>query len=129
MTHSLFGVRFGNARSAIFVAAVLAAWSVLSWEPARVPAAPPAVAREHNEQHDAAEHAKESAALQAAFEGHVDLYFDAAQLAAGKPGVSGAKFVDIVDVTGKALLRFERDNERWLIDPDAVIAFKVTKSK
>lgn len=129
MTHSLFGVRFGNPRGLMAVAMVLAAWSVLSWHPSRVPAAPPPAAREHTEQHDAAEHTKESAALRAAFEGGVDLYFDAAQLAAGKPGVSGAKFVDIVDVTGKALLRFERENERWLIDPDAVIAYKVTKPK
>lgn len=95
--------------------------------PAGVSAAPPP--RDHTEQHDAAEHAKESAALRAVFDGNVDVYFDAAQLSGGKPGVSGVKFVDIVDVTGKALLRFEKDTERWLIDPDTVLAFKCAHAK
>ena len=67
--------------------------------------------------------------LRATFDSPVDLYFDAAQLAAGKPGIGGVMFVDIVDITGKAILRFGRDGERWLIDPDAVIAFKINKGK
>lgn len=112
----------------IILASMLAAGLLLTT--VRTGAAPPvATGREHSEQHDPAEHAKEAAALKATFDGPVDLYFDAAQLAAGKPGIGGATFVDIVDVTGKALLRFGRDGERWLIDPDAVIAFKINKGK
>lgn len=90
-------------------------------------ASPPG--REHTEQHDAAQHAKEANALKTVFDGPVDLYFEPAQLSAGKPGISGAKFVDLVDVTGKALLRFEKAGEHWLVDPDAIVAFRVAKAK
>lgn len=114
--------------SALILSVVLA----FSWVPARAPAAPPAGAgagREHSEGHGPAEHAKEAGALKMAFDGPVDLYFEPAQLSAAKPGVAGARFVDIVDVTGKALLRFEKDGDRWLIDPDAIIAFRIAKAR
>ncbi len=81
--------------------------------------------------HDASEHAAETAALKLVFVGaSVDLFFDPAEMESGKPGLSGVKFRDHVDVTGKELLRFEKgDGETWLIDPDTVFAFRARKTK
>lgn len=123
-------LRFRGILGVVAVGAVSAMLAGMPLIPSRTSAAPPAASgREHSEQHDATEHAKEAGTLKSAFDGPVDLYFDPAQLSAAKPGISGAKFVDIVDVTGKALLRFEKDGERWLIDPDAIIAFRISKLK
>ncbi len=82
-------------------------------------------------QHEAAEHAADAAALKQAFGGaSVDLFFEPGQLDSGKPGLSGLKFLDHVDVTGKELLRFEKAaGETWLIDPDTVFAFHARKGK
>lgn len=81
--------------------------------------------------HDAAEHASETAALKAAFGGtSVDLFFEAGEVETAKPGLSGLKFLDHVEVTGKELLRFEKAaGETWLIDPDTVFAFRARKNK
>jgi hypothetical protein len=81
--------------------------------------------------HDAADHAGDTAALKAAFGGlTVDLFFEPAEVETAKPGLSGLKFVDHVDVTGKELLRFEKAaGETWLIDPDTVFAYRARKSK
>ncbi len=81
--------------------------------------------------HDAAEHAADTAALKAAFGGSsVDLFFESGEVESAKPGLSGLKFVDHVDVTGKELLRFEKAaGESWLIDPDTVFAYRARKNK
>lgn len=81
--------------------------------------------------HDAAEHAADTAALKAAFGGSsVDLFFEPGEVENAKPGLSGLKFVDHVDVTGKELLRFEKaTGESWLIDPDTVFAYRARKNK
>ncbi len=83
------------------------------------------------EKHDSAEHAADTAALKQAFGGaSVDLFFEAGEVESAKPGLSGLKFVDHVDVTGKELLRFEKAaGETWLIDPDTVFAFRARKGK
>jgi hypothetical protein len=59
----------------------------------------------------------------------IDLYFEMGELESQKPGLTGVKFVDVVDVTGKELLRFERSGDSWLIDPDTVFAYRLHKSK
>ena len=81
--------------------------------------------------HDAAEHAAETAALKLVFAGMtVDLFFEPGEMESGKPGLAGVKFLDHVDVTGKELLRFEKNGgETWLIDPDTVFAFRARKGK
>jgi len=80
---------------------------------------------------DAAEHAADTAALKQVFSGTtVDLYFEPGELDSAKPGLSGLKFLDHVDVTGKELLRFEKGTgDTWLIDPDTVFAFRARKGK
>lgn len=81
--------------------------------------------------HDAAEHAADTAALKAALGGTtVDLFFEPGEVESAKPGLAGLKFVDHVDVTGKELLRFEKAaGESWLIDPDTVFAYRMRKGK
>lgn len=81
--------------------------------------------------HDGAEHAADTAALKQAFSGTtVDLYFEPGELDSAKPGLSGLKFLDHVDVTGKELLRFDRGTgDTWLIDPDTVFAYRARKGK
>lgn len=81
--------------------------------------------------HDGAEHAADTAALKQAFAGTtVDLYFEPGELDSAKPGLSGLKFLDHVDVTGKELLRFEKGTgDTWLIDPDTVFAYRARKGK
>ena len=81
------------------------------------------------EDHSPAEHAEKTTALKKAFDGSVDIYFDPKQVDGGAAANAGVRFLDIVDVTGKDLLRFEKANERWLVDPDLVLAFKVVKAK
>ena len=85
----------------------------------------------HDDEHDAAEHAADSAALKQAFGGaSVDLFFEPGEVDGGKPGLSGLKFLDHVDVTGKELLRFEKAaGETYLIDPDTVFVYRARKGK
>jgi hypothetical protein len=73
-----------------------------------------------------ADHAKREAALAKALNGPVDVFMDISQLEGGTPTLADVHFVDIVDVTGKDLLRFA-DNKKhhWLIDPDMVLSFRV----
>lgn len=72
----------------------------------------------------------EATHLKQAFGGmQVDLFFMMGELESQKPGLTGVKFVDAVDVTGKELLRFERNGETWLIDPDTVFAYHLHKGK
>ena len=80
--------------------------------------------------HEATE-AAENAALKTVFGANsVDLFFEPGEVENAKPGLSGLKFVDHVDVTGKELLRFEKAaGEIWLIDPDTVFAFRARKNK
>ncbi len=94
-------------------------------------AAPPAARPAPEKKHDAAEgHGKEVTALKQALEGPVDVYFDALQMESNKPGIAAARFVDLVDVTGKELLRFDKGaKEYWLVDPDTILAYRVAKSK
>lgn len=81
--------------------------------------------------HNAAEHAADAAGLKQTFAGTtVDVYFDPGELDTAKPGLSGLKFLDHVDVTGKELLRFDKGaGDTWLIDPDTVFAFRARKGK
>lgn len=83
------------------------------------------------EKHEAAEHAADTAALKQAFGGaSVDLFFEPGEVDGGKPGLSGLKFLDHVDVTGKELLRFEKAaGETYLIDPDTVFVYRARKGK
>ena len=80
--------------------------------------------------HEATE-AAENAAWKPVFgTNSVDLSFEPSEVENAKPGLSGLKFVDHVDVTGNELLRFEKAaGEVWLIDPDTVFAFRARKKK
>lgn len=82
-----------------------------------------------NAPHGAEGHTREATALRQAFQGPVDVFFDQAQMDAAKPGIAGGKFVDLVDVTGKELLRFDAGKEYWLVDPDTVLAYRITKPR
>ena len=80
--------------------------------------------------HSAEEHARGVTALRQAFGGtQIDVYFEMGELESLKPGLADVKFVDAVDVTGKELLRFEREGDSWLIDPDTVFAYRMKKGK
>lgn len=75
-------------------------------------------------------HSREVTSLKQAFgSSTVDLFFEMGELELLKPGLSGVKLVDAVDVTGKELLRFERSGDSWLIDPDTVFAYHLHKAK
>ena len=70
------------------------------------------------------------AALQKAMDGPVDVFVDSVEIQEQKPLLQGVRFDGLVDVTGKHLLRFATDkNERWLIDPDTVLAFRIAPKK
>lgn len=76
------------------------------------------------------DHNREAANLKHAFGNMlIDLYFVMGELESQKPGLAGVKFVDVIDVTGKELLRFERSGDSWLIDPDTVFAYHIHKAK
>lgn len=80
--------------------------------------------------HSAEEHARGVTALRQAFgESRIDVYFEMGDLKTLEPGLADVKFVDAVDVTGKELLRFDRDGDHWLIDPDTVFAYRMRKGK
>lgn len=101
------------------LAAAIAAWSF-----------PSAYAQRDKEKHPPEDHAREVTSLKQAFgSSQVDLFFEMGELESQKPGLTGVKFVDAVDVTGKELLRFERSGESWLIDPDTVFAYHLHKAK
>lgn len=75
-------------------------------------------------------HSREVTSLKQAFGNvTVDLFFEMGELESLKPGLSGVRLVDAVDVTGKELLRFERSGDSWLIDPDTVFAYHLHKAK
>ncbi len=70
------------------------------------------------------------ASLRKAMDGPVDVFVDAIEVQEGKPLLSGVRFDGLVDVTGKHLLRFTNDkNERWLIDPDTVLMYRILRGK
>ncbi|MCX7410469.1 MAG: hypothetical protein NTZ32_20530 [Planctomycetales bacterium] len=117
------------------LATVIAVGAVV-WLTNGSPEAPQVVAAQSSKpkadaKHNEAEHAADTAALKQVFAGStVDLYFESGELDTVKPGLSGLKFVDHVDVTGKELLRFEKGTgDTWLIDPDTVFAFRARKGK
>lgn len=90
-------------------------------------AAPP---KDSPAKHPSDDHAREVTALrQALGTSQIDLFFEPAGVESSKPGLAGIKFVDVVDVTGKELLRFEKAGDSWLIDPDTVFAFHMHKAK
>lgn len=80
--------------------------------------------------HTAEEHARGVTALRQAFgDSQIDVYFEIGDVATLKPSLAAVKFVDAVDVTGKELLRFDRGGEQWLIDPDTVFLYRLSKAK
>lgn len=80
--------------------------------------------------HSAEEHARGVTALRQAFgDSQIDVYFEMGDVATLKPSLAAVKFVDAVDVTGKELLRFDRGGEQWLIDPDTVFLYRLSKAK
>ena len=80
--------------------------------------------------HSAEEHARGVTALRQAFgDAKIDVYFEMGDLETLKPSLAGVKFVDAVDVTGKELLRFDRGGDQWLIDPDTVFLYRLSKAK
>ena len=88
------------------------------------------LAQKERPAHTDEDRARDATNLKQAFAGlQIDLYFEMGELESSKPALSNVKFVDVVDVTGKELLRFEHSSESWLIDPDTVFAYKLHKSK
>jgi hypothetical protein len=89
--------------------------------------APPAKGAAHEEGHSDAQF---EAALRKAMDGPVDVFVDMVEVQEQKPLLPGVRFDGLVDVTGKHLLGFsDGANKRWLIDPDAVLAFRVSRGK
>ena len=102
-------------------------WSS-SWNmESTVQAAPPDKAAAHEEGHSDALY---EASLRKAMDGPVDVFVDFVEIQEQKPMLNGVRFDGLVDVTGKHLLGFsDAKNQRWLIDPDAVLAFRVSRGK
>ena len=92
-----------------------------------LPAALSAQADQTRAGHTGAEdHARNEAALREAMSGPVDVYFDVTEIETAEPSLAGVRFTDLVDVTGKELLRFQKGTkEQWLIDPDMVLTFRI----
>ena len=89
-----------------------------------------ALAQKEKPVHSSEERAQNVTNLKQAFGGfQIDLFFEMGELESQKAGLTGVKFVDVIDVTGKELLRFERSGDSWLIDPDTVFAYKLHKAK
>ena len=102
---------------------------LLNYGPDSNPAGALAAQREETKEHVDADHEKRSAVLRKAMAGPVDIYFDITQIEADKPMIRNARYVDLIDVTGKDLLRFtDAKGQEWLIDPDTVLTFCI-KSK
>ena len=117
-----FGLDSWPVRSGLLAVALVAACSLSGFGTV--------FAQKEKPTHTSEERAQSLAGLKQAFAGSlVDLYFEMGELESQKPGLAGIKFSDVVDVTGKELLRFKRSGESWLIDPDTVFAYKVHKSK
>lgn len=89
--------------------------------------APPAKAAAHEEGHSDVLY---EAALRKAMDGPVDIFLDVVEIQEQKPMLSSVRYDGLVDVTGKHVLGFnDGKNQRWLIDPDAVLAFRVARAK
>lgn len=126
------------SRKSVFTSLLATVFTVgaVVWLTNGFPEAPQVAAAQQSKpkaesKHDGADHAAATAALKQAFFGTtVDLYFEPGELDSAKPGLSGLKFLDHVDVTGKELLRFEKGTgDTWLIDPDTVFAYRSRKGK
>ena len=123
--------RLSTSRTIAIVAIALAAIGYLGLRPAvaqktKDSGKEPPTAHAHS----ADDHAREVTALRQAFgTAQIDLYFEKSEVDVSKPGITGVKFMDAVDVTGKELLRFEKSGDNWLIDPDTVFAYRIHKGK
>jgi len=117
--------------TAIALAIVSGAWLTNGFSEATRVAAAQSPKTHADAKHNEGEHATDMASLKQAFAGTtIDLYFEPAELENAKPGLSGLKFLDHLDVTGKELLRFEKGaGDTWLIDPDTVFAYRAHKGK
>lgn len=74
------------------------------------------------------DHARRTAELKKTMHGPVDVFFDVTEVTASEPSLKGVRFSGLVDVTGKELLLFSKTSaEEWLIDPDMVLTFRITK--
>jgi len=74
------------------------------------------------------DHARRTAELKKTMHGPVDVFFDVTEVMTSKPSLKAVRFTDLVDVTGKELLLLSgKSGEQWLIDPDMVLTFRVTK--
>lgn len=74
------------------------------------------------------DHARRTAELKKTMHGPVDIFFDVTEVTASEPSLKGVRFSELVDVTGKELLLFSKTSgEEWLIDPDMVLTFRITK--
>lgn len=79
-----------------------------------------------SKEHADADHGKREAVLRKAMSGAVDVFVDITQVETDKPMLLNARFVDLVDVTGKDLLHFsDPKGNQWLIDPDTVLTFRI----
>lgn len=79
-----------------------------------------------SKEHADADHEKREAALRKVMSGPVDVFVDITQVETDKPMLANARFVDLVDVTGKDLLHFsDSKGNHWLIDPDTVLTFRI----
>jgi hypothetical protein len=117
-----FGLDSWSVRGCVLAVIIVAACSMSGFGTA--------FAQKEKPTHTSEERAQSLSGLKQAFSGSlVDVYFEMGELESQKPGLAGVKFVDVVDVTGKELLRFERSGDSWLIDPDTVFAYKLHKSK
>jgi RNA polymerase sigma factor (sigma-70 family) len=65
---------------------------------------------------------KELKDLAETFRGEVDLYLSPARLEVQQPSLSGVRIDGIRVVAGKKFLRFRKDKEVWLIDPERIVA-------
>lgn len=114
---------------ALAVVALLGAGRLTSsWDTVfAAPAAPTAKVAAREPEHSDAQF---ETALRKAMDGPVDVFADVVEVQEQKPLLSGVRFDGLVDVTGKHLLGFsDTKNQRWLIDPDAVLAFRVSHGK
>jgi hypothetical protein len=80
--------------------------------------------------HSDSDHDRYEAALKKTMIGHVDIYFDVAELEVGTPRMAKMKFLGLVDVTGKHLLRFvDSQSNLWLVDPDTVLTYRIRQAR
>ncbi len=75
------------------------------------------------------DHARRTAELKKTMHGPVDIFFDVAEVTTSEPSLEGVRFTGLVDVTGKELLLFSTDSgDHWMIDPDMVLTFRITRA-